>query len=509
MDSTSPAQPAPRLAALSAVSATPRIARPPLGADSQARDFARLLQGAQHGAAARHAATEPADPTPDSERCTTRAPADEPGTEDTAPPASATAAARSTPDDSTAEDRSAAEAAAAASAVPGTPPAGPSAGPSAPATEARQGLDRQEDAAGATPLDALNPRTAAAQDRERLRQAGGAEGGRATVGSAASPLHAGATADGAAAAGTPTAGTSAANAMAAPSPPPNPAAPPLTSTLGWARQAGRQGDAQRPAATRSGQESNAGRLNRATALADDGSPRRNADPAPSGDGTTTSLGDAGLGRLLEGSASGQGAGAPRGENASALPQGLPGPWAEGTPAAGFSAMETAPALPAAPSGQEATAQAQLDMAPQDPDFPRALGAQLHAWKEQGISHATLSVTPEHLGPIEIHIALDAQQSAQIELRADVASTREALQQALPGLRDLLGEQGVSVAGGGVSDQGTRQDLAAQAESRRQAAQTAAQARGQGTTLPGEATDAATTMRTARVRAPQGALDLYA
>jgi flagellar hook-length control protein FliK len=49
--------------------------------------------------------------------------------------------------------------------------------------------------------------------------------------------------------------------------------------------------------------------------------------------------------------------------------------------------------------------------------------------------------------------------ARVEMSADVQSTRDALQQAMPQLSDSLGQVGLSLSGGGVSDQSTSQQQA--------------------------------------------------
>ena len=54
------------------------------------------------------------------------------------------------------------------------------------------------------------------------------------------------------------------------------------------------------------------------------------------------------------------------------------------------------------------------------------------------------------GPIDVRIALKDGQT-RIDLSADVASTRAALAQALPQLSAALGDVGLSLTGGGVSD----------------------------------------------------------
>jgi len=103
----------------------------------------------------------------------------------------------------------------------------------------------------------------------------------------------------------------------------------------------------------------------------------------------------------------------------------------------------------------APAQASLPMTPQSPAFAPALGQQIEVWMRDGVQHAEVQLSPQDLGPIRVKIAVDGADT-RVEMSADVASTRDALQQALPQLSDQLGQVGLSLTGGGVSDQSTAQ-----------------------------------------------------
>jgi flagellar hook-length control protein FliK len=103
----------------------------------------------------------------------------------------------------------------------------------------------------------------------------------------------------------------------------------------------------------------------------------------------------------------------------------------------------------------APAQASLAMPLQSPAFAPALGQQIEVWMRDGIQHAEVQLTPQELGPIRVQIAVDGT-ATRVALHADAAETREALQQALPQLSEALGQAGLSLSGGGVSDQSTSQ-----------------------------------------------------
>jgi flagellar hook-length control protein FliK len=134
---------------------------------------------------------------------------------------------------------------------------------------------------------------------------------------------------------------------------------------------------------------------------------------------------------------------------------LPQPDATVTVAAGTvgasptALLDSGAAAPSAPA--PTPAQATLPMAPQSPAFAPALGQQIEVWMRDGVQHAEVQLNPLDLGPIRVRIAVEGA-ATRVEMHADVASTRDALQQALPQLSDSLGQVGLSLSGGGVSDQ---------------------------------------------------------
>lgn len=138
-------------------------------------------------------------------------------------------------------------------------------------------------------------------------------------------------------------------------------------------------------------------------------------------------------------------------------------------------------------------------------FPAALGAQLSTWVSEGVEHARLELNPRELGPIEVHIAL-RDGATRIELGSDVASTRDALNQALPQLAQALGDVGLALAGGQVSDQSSGQRPPDGGDAQSQARQAGAWLRG------GSATESAVSSAGLLPRPPvnpRALLDLYA
>ena len=110
-----------------------------------------------------------------------------------------------------------------------------------------------------------------------------------------------------------------------------------------------------------------------------------------------------------------------------------------------------PSSPAAATADTAAAQAQLPAALGSADFAPQLGAQISTFVRDGVQHAQLHLNPAEMGPVTVQIQLDGQ-AAQVSLLADLAQTRQALEQAMPQLAGSLREAGLTLTGGGVFQQ---------------------------------------------------------
>jgi flagellar hook-length control protein FliK len=77
-----------------------------------------------------------------------------------------------------------------------------------------------------------------------------------------------------------------------------------------------------------------------------------------------------------------------------------------------------------------------------------LGTRLTWMAERGHQTASLRLSPEHLGPLEIRISIRDDQ-ASVWFGAAHADTRAAIEQALPRLRESFAAQGLSLADSGV------------------------------------------------------------
>ena len=85
-------------------------------------------------------------------------------------------------------------------------------------------------------------------------------------------------------------------------------------------------------------------------------------------------------------------------------------------------------------------------------FAEDVGARLAWIAEQQGGEATLRIAPEGLGPVEVRMRLDGDR-VELGFTATQQDTRQALQEALPKLREMLAQQGLQL---GHADVGHRQ-----------------------------------------------------
>ncbi len=91
-----------------------------------------------------------------------------------------------------------------------------------------------------------------------------------------------------------------------------------------------------------------------------------------------------------------------------------------------------------------------------PRWSEELGSRLVMMSTRGQNEGSLSLTPEHLGPLEVRISMN-QNTANVWFGAHHAETRAALADALPRLREMLAEAGLTLGQSGVSQQAPRQE----------------------------------------------------
>lgn len=117
-------------------------------------------------------------------------------------------------------------------------------------------------------------------------------------------------------------------------------------------------------------------------------------------------------------------------------------------------MPTNSLLPGGASTISASAaSAAIDTAlPQDvrrPEFVPAFSARIATLVQEGVEHARVHLNPVEMGPVSLQLSLDGQQ-VRVDMMAEVAATRQVLEQALPALAGALREAGFTLSGGGVS-----------------------------------------------------------
>jgi flagellar hook-length control protein FliK len=89
-----------------------------------------------------------------------------------------------------------------------------------------------------------------------------------------------------------------------------------------------------------------------------------------------------------------------------------------------------------------------------PAFNDELSGKITWLAGQGVQSASLQLSPEHLGPVNVHISVQ-DGSASVSFNATHADTRAALEQALPRLREMFSTQGLTLADANVSQQSPR------------------------------------------------------
>lgn len=98
---------------------------------------------------------------------------------------------------------------------------------------------------------------------------------------------------------------------------------------------------------------------------------------------------------------------------------------------------------------------QLDVPLHQPGWDRALGDQVRWMANQNVQMAELRLNPPNLGPLEVRLQVDGDRT-HINFVAPQAAVREALDAALPRLREMFAEGGLNLGDVTVSHQDARQ-----------------------------------------------------
>lgn len=103
----------------------------------------------------------------------------------------------------------------------------------------------------------------------------------------------------------------------------------------------------------------------------------------------------------------------------------------------------------------------LDVPVRQSGWDNAFAERVVWMAKQGVQEAQISLNPKNMGPIEVHISMQKEQ-ASVAFVAHHAVTRDALEAAMPRLRDMLQDNGLNLAQSDVSHQSfdQRRDQAA-------------------------------------------------
>ena len=100
----------------------------------------------------------------------------------------------------------------------------------------------------------------------------------------------------------------------------------------------------------------------------------------------------------------------------------------------------------------ATQVADFKASPNAADFPQEVLARVRMIQGQGGTEARLNLHPAELGRLQIAITSDGD-ATRVAFVVDNAQAKEALEQAMPRLREFLQQAGLQLAEGSVSQQG--------------------------------------------------------
>jgi flagellar hook-length control protein FliK len=87
-------------------------------------------------------------------------------------------------------------------------------------------------------------------------------------------------------------------------------------------------------------------------------------------------------------------------------------------------------------------------------FNDEVGGKVTWMASQRVQSASLQVSPEHMGPVEVRISMQ-DGATSVAFSANHADTRAALEQALPRLREMFATQGLTLSDASVSQQSPR------------------------------------------------------
>jgi len=100
----------------------------------------------------------------------------------------------------------------------------------------------------------------------------------------------------------------------------------------------------------------------------------------------------------------------------------------------------------------ATPQLPVDQPVGQRGWDQALANRVVWMTNEQLQNAQLKLNPPHLGPLEVRVSVHQDQTANVSFVSQNAGVREAVEAAIPRLREMLAESGVNLADVNVSDQ---------------------------------------------------------
>ncbi|TVP92790.1 MAG: flagellar hook-length control protein FliK [Thioalkalivibrio sp.] len=123
-----------------------------------------------------------------------------------------------------------------------------------------------------------------------------------------------------------------------------------------------------------------------------------------------------------------------------------------TAAAGDASAGSQPGSANAPGNAAGARVFNVDVPLQQPGWDRALGNGIRWMVNQNLQVAELRVSPPNLGPLEVRLQVEGDRT-HVNIVAPHATTREAVEAALPRLREMFAESGLTLGDVNVRQEG--------------------------------------------------------
>ncbi|QCU90449.1 flagellar hook-length control protein FliK [Thiomicrorhabdus sediminis] len=92
-----------------------------------------------------------------------------------------------------------------------------------------------------------------------------------------------------------------------------------------------------------------------------------------------------------------------------------------------------------------------------PQWGQALGQRVVFMANNNLQQAKITLNPEHLGPVQVKLQLGKDQQMHVTMHAQHLTTREAMENAMPRLKEMLEQAGIDVASVTVGEEESSND----------------------------------------------------